>query len=1218
MDESRLLKPGFLILFLSVFCSLHSAHAAGPAPSDPWISLEKNLIQLHKQYAPDSALLNAPTFSAQVEAYLDAGLWSSAEALLSKAPALPAEDLRALWLSLYLKRGAYEKVYAAYQKYPLLFKAHSDRMVGAIQGALAKKEYAAALSLLKSRDHSARSNPEQLYFSALAYWGLKEHNRLDATLKEAVLWANAHPDSSWAERMHLLKVYYHLNQKEYDLAFTSMGNLFDNNTDLALLALTWGYFKLGASSNLFSILQAVDAASAQSPYHSQIYRILSRFLIQEGNLRGAVEMDQRERDALQSQMKILEEETALLRRGISTSSRSNPPGAQLAETLSRLQQEVGEKREMKPLFWYIDLQQRRQLLNQLKNRERMIDQEQRRLQLEMVQRCLSLKRHEAALLLEDNLDTQNRTGDSPIPLETTQDLYQKARAAFQAGQVDIALPLLKTILQESPHTPYADESAFRLGDAAFDRRDYATAIKYFQLLEDRKDSPLRSLALYKLAWAFYLSEKPAETISVLVKQETEPPENQDKKGVCVMVRTPQERREPYRLLALAVRKLGDPNQLIQHVQGIDPENGYAFYKKVAEHYQAENKADEMFRIIRSWINTYPNYQKTPLLHEKMVRLIKQTEDVSLDTVVSARTAFVNRYRPGSPWSMHNEATDENGIKPLLKKHLLFLMTHHYAESQKTRTEQANKAVLTWYLYYLDLFPDEKEIGKDRYLYAETLNKLNAIEKAAEAFRMSAYEDPPHSLSAEAGFHEILLLEKMHAVDSPETEAGYLRFASRFADDHRSKEIAMRLAEFAFQRGDYEKSRFYAKQASPEFQNHMASRELDLAAKRLVVQAFLKEKSYRDAITFIHQLMTKNRAPVIQKEFKPLLVLSYFQQGEALKHQGLDEEAAASFWKAYQFGDGDEISGFSLFEAAVLWDHPHSIDKSESAFHLYSIRYPKSALYHTALIRLAGIYERTERLLKGAQTYETVARLPKLSPEWAHNALEQAILLYEAEEVWEKVIPLAMERADVIPANGTTPREKEDRGRWMLTAAEAGFRLGKSVTALNILNQLANEHALEDQVYPHVAKAHFIIAEWTRDDFEDIELVAPLQENLQKKKSLFEQLLVNYDYAVAHPSPQIALNANYRIGTLFEHFSRSLLESERPEDLSFEEEALYEDLLLEQALPYFEKAEEAYRQNIQIAEETGLDNEWVVKSQMHLFMIQQQIDIFTRGGQEVLG
>ncbi len=143
---------------------------------------------------------------------------------------------------------------------------------------------------------------------------------------------------------------------------------------------------------------------------------------------------------------------------------------------------------------------------------------------------------------------------------------------------------------------------------------------------------------------------------------------------------------------------------------------------------------------------------------------------------------------------------------------------------------------------------------------------------------------------------------------------------------------------------------------------------------------------------------------------------------------------------------------------------------------------------------------------------------------------------------------------------------------------------------------------------YLAKAHLLLADIEIKRYEEIKLVTPLEQNLQKKKSLFDRLLHNYGQAADFPSPALVLAATYRMGEVFEEFSESLLKSERPRKLSTEEREAYDRLLKEQALPYLEKAQEAYRQNIDWAKKAGVENEWVEKSRERFERIHQQIEL----------
>jgi len=1195
------------LLFLS--CLLLSSFFPDVAwslqvPVDPWTSLESGILQLHKKYAPESPLLQGKVpASERVEALLGTGLWSTADQLLRGLKAPSAEALR---LQLLFRRGRYPQLYEAYQRHPALFKHQRNLLLGAIQGAVTQKDYHAALDLLHRPDLLNEAVPERFYLSALAYWGLQDQNRLNAVLQQSALWSTAHHDSPWASQLHLLKVYYHLNQKEYDLAFASMGEVFESDVDLALLALTWGYFKLGSKGNLFSILQAVDASDQEDArYHGQIFRILSRVLIEDGNLRGAVEMDQRERDELRRQMEVLEEETEEIRKGITQPARLKAPGSLLRKSLLRLQERVGEKREITALLWYIDLQERQISLAKLKAREKAIEKEQRRLQLEMVRRCITLHRSEAA-----------------PPGGDIVRLYQGARDAAQTGALSKLAIQLEVLLRLSPEGPFSGESAFRLGDLAFKRGRYREASAYYQRLLSQPNDSLYALALYKLAWAEYLQGNLDQAIDAVVEQEIgarRPRQSggPEKEGPCDMVRTPEEHREPFRLVALILKSLSHKKEsgaqhLVARLSQWAPDARYAFFSKVVDYYDSEKKHEQMPPLIQAWIEAYPLYAGTPLLHEKQVRVIRQTDRIPIEQVIRARIGFIDRYQPGSAWAGANPAEEARaGVTPLLKNHLKFLMTHYYSEGKKTDNPEVYAQALPWYRRYLDFFPEEEGRGRTRFLYAEILAGLKREDEAISAYRRSAYEDPDHKMSAEAAYQEMLLLEKKFPPTAPEMEAGYARFVSRFPEDPRSNEIVMRLAETAFQQGDFEKSRAYAQKIARQNKEGVPFRGIHVSAHRLIVQGYLKEDDFDGAIFYLNKLLKGAPDQADLQEFQSLLVLAHFQQGENLKIRGEKLAAAEAYWQAYQLGGGTEMGPIALFEAASLWDTASMRPRLEAALQAFIQRYPKSSLYHPVLLRLAALYQELGRLLKAAETYEKAGKLP-VGAKLVSQSIEAAISLYGETFHWEKVYELAMRRAKQLS------RDREQKGIWIVKAAEAKLQMGKVPAAKKLLNKLVRGKKEKKITPPAIAKAYFMLAELKRPDFDAIRLVAPIDKNLKKKKRLFDDLLHEYGHATDHPSPSIALHANYQIGKVFEGFSRALLESERPENLSEDEQVLYDELLIEQALPFFFKAEEAYQENIELGESTGLENEWIKKSELRLEMLEEKIESIAYDDEEGVG
>ncbi len=1162
---------------------------------DPWISLEKGVLQLYEQYDPKAPLLNTPSFGMKVASYLDAGLWSSAEYLLEKST---HEDADLLRLKLYHKQGRSDLIFDLTLTAPNLFIDQPDWLMAASQGALGRHRYGETLDLLNQLVPYEDFIPQRLYLTALTYWGLKDRTQFARVLDEAVAWSSGNADSPWSARITLLKIYYHLGKNEIDQAFMSLGEVFDNNADLALLALGWGYFKMNATSNLYSILEGFKLSQPESPYYNRAFRILSRFLIDQGDLQGAIALDQQERIVLNHRVESLENETALIRKGIIPSSTALPPGSLLRETLLSLQKKVGRKKEVTALLWYVDLQQRRQSLTRFKKMEHALQEEQRRLQMKIMRRCISL--------------AKTRSNN-----ESVEYLYHQALKAAQVGDQSGVAQFLRDLLELEPLGPYADESAFRLGDISFKEKNFPEAISYYKRLLNRPESPLNRLALYKLAWAYYLHGETKETISLLLERKFGPDEGRKKvNDQCEVIETPQEQREPFRLLALVLQAGEGPAQLLNFVKEKSPEEIFPLYSGLAGFYRSERNHKDLKRLVSSWITAYPLYVETPFLQQKVVISTIQDSQSSLGHIIKARADFVNRYRAGEAWDLSNLSSASDRIRPLLKSHLQFLMTYYYGKGKTQREIAMTRKAVTWHRIYLEAFPHDAEIGATRFLYAELLSELNSDHEAMKAYRTSAYQDPSHRLSSEAGFREIVLLERVVASFDPVLLERYTLFVQHFPDDYRVPELFMKKAEAAFHHGDYGKSRTFAEKAflkekipgcketvCPE-PVHPVLRGIDLDAYRLIAQGYLKESAYDEGIRFLNALFSRFSNQDTLQQLRPLLSLAYYQQGEAFKQQGDINQAAHAYWGAYENGPESRLGPLALFEAATLWEGTSELFRAEVALKTFYERYPKSSLYQPVLIRLGTIYQDSDRLEQAAVVFEKASRL-RTTKEESRLALGKAITAYEEMEVWEKVYQLAIQEAE-------RPSIHEKVGMALrLKAAEAKLQLGQKGAARKILNHLTRQRKGHDQTREEpsipLAKAYFLLAELKKRDFDSIQLIAPIDINLRKKKTLFDALLHEYGQAAEGPSFSLLLNANHRMGEIFEEFSRSLLESERPGNLSVGEQEVYEDLLWEQALPYLAKARETYLQTIAWGKERGLENEWTALSQSQLILINRKMD-----------
>jgi hypothetical protein len=127
-----------------------------------------------------------------------------------------------------------------------------------------------------------------------------------------------------------------------------------------------------------------------------------------------------------------------------------------------------------------------------------------------------------------------------------------------------------------------------------------------------------------------------------------------------------------------------------------------------------------------------------------------------------------------------------------------------------------------------------------------------------------------------------------------------------------------------------------------------------------------------------------------------------------------------------------------------------------------------------------------------------------------------------------------------------------------------------------------------------AFAAFDLIDPTLQDFNDARLGEPFQKTIKVKKEKMSRLLKLYADLADYEVGDVTAAATYRIAGIYYEFSRDLMDSERPRNLSAEELEQYELILEEQAYPFEEKAIEIHEKNIELLT-AGVFNEWIDRS-----------------------
>ncbi|MFQ5901944.1 MAG: hypothetical protein ACE5IH_10355, partial [Thermodesulfobacteriota bacterium] len=215
-------------------------------------------------------------------------------------------------------------------------------------------------------------------------------------------------------------------------------------------------------------------------------------------------------------------------------------------------------------------------------------------------------------------------------------------------------------------------------------------------------------------------------------------------------------------------------------------------------------------------------------------------------------------------------------------------------------------------------------------------------------------------------------------------------------------------------------------------------------------------------------------------------------------------------------------------------------------------------------------EKTDSL-KAAKFYEDASAISKDAEDISKLILASA-MLYERNGKSDKAHDLFKRYllSDAIPI------ENEAEARYRLGRIQ--FEAGSKAEGVEILTPLMEwKGKIDDQL---IAKASLLVLQERQERYLKIKLIPPFEETLQKKTMLLEALLKEYADVARYRILELQPEVFYQMGVILENFRDSIINSERPKDLTQEEIEEYNFLLEEKAYPYDEEAVKAYEKSVQ--------------------------------------
>jgi cellulose synthase operon protein C len=785
-------------------------------------------------------------------------------------------------------------------------------------------------------------------------------------------------------------------------------------------------------------------------------------------------------------------------------------------------------------------------------------------------------------------------------------LYQLARAYEMGGRNDEALVVLDELVEKFPDTLLIDEVQFRRGEMLFLRKSYNDAeMAYQEVVAYGDRSRFYEQSLYKLGWSqFKLAWHEDSLVSFfeLLDRKIGNIELQDGEN-----RLEQLSRAEQELVEDTFRVLSISFSYMEGAASVDafldqrghPDYAYIIYMNLGDLYLEKERFVDAAEAYEAFVVRDPFHPKSPLLQVEVIEAYKQGGFPSL--VLEGKKGFVERYGMDGEFWVRNPPELNTGVSAHLKSNLNDLAQYYHAEAQKDGKRSDYQEAARYYRKYLAYFPGEPDTANTNFLLAEILFESGQFEDATDEYERTAYAYPDHERSAEAAYAAILSYRAHEESLSGAAKTAWhqryldsgLKFAATYPQHPESGAVLTTIAEDLFAQNQFDLA--IAVGQTVVAKQPPVAPALLRTAWTVIAHSQFDLQNYAMAEDAYYQLRTFTPVDDVEagQDIKDRIASSIYKQGEQSRDAGDLEMAVTHFRRLGQVVPDSDIRVTAEYDAAAALINLADWDRASGVLEQFRTDYPDSEYADDVTQKLAVTYLESGRGVEAAREFERIAVAPSSTDDVRREALWKAADLYKTgnstgneQRVLEEII-----------AQYPNPLAESIEARYrVLEIARAQGDDAKITARLQDLVRVdatAGAQRSERSKYL-AATASLELAEPVLRRFNVVKLNQPLADSLKLKRSLMEDVIKVYTTAADYGVAEVTTAATFRLGEVYERFSKDLMDSERPGNLDEAALEQYELLLEEQMFPFEEKAIDLYKANADRAA-NGVYDEWVKKS-----------------------
>ena len=782
-------------------------------------------------------------------------------------------------------------------------------------------------------------------------------------------------------------------------------------------------------------------------------------------------------------------------------------------------------------------------------------------------------------------------------------LYQMSRAYEELGRVEEAMEVMNRLVRIYPRSRYIDEVQFRRAEYFFTRRHYLDAEEaYASIVTTGVSSSYFQLALYKLGWTFYKQELYDEALHRFIALlDYKVSAGYD---FAQTADQPERKRidDTFRIISLSFSNLGGADSVVEYFNRLGKrsyEDGV--YSNLGEFYFDKRRYSDAAATYNAFVSRNPFHKVSPQFAMRVIEIHLAGAFPSL--VIDAKKQFAVNYGLKAEYWQHFEPGVRPEVIAWLKTNLTDLAKHYHALYQSPRQIKEKNTnfeeALHWYREFLASFPMDPESPAINYMLADLFLENRSFDLAAAEYEKTAYLYPRHEKSSQAGYAAIYAyrehLAGASAAAKDELKREVVRSSMKFVDaypEHEKAAIVLgAAADDLYAIRDFEPAVVAARKLIDTFPG--AEAEVVRAAWLVVGHSTYELLRYSEAETAYMKVLAllpaqdKGRDALIDN-----LAAAIYKQGEQANALADYRAATQHFLRVGSVAPTSKIRVTAEYDAAAALMQLKDWKTAAAVLGGFRDLFPGHALQPEVTKKIAYIYREDGQLSLAADEYERIER------ESGDDGVRQEALMIAAElhqKAGNQARTLVVYRRYVDYFPQPLDLNLETRTKIAEILKEKDDQKG----CLNELRKIvaldaAAGRARTDRTRYFGGKAALVLTEPKFTSFAEVRLVKPFKVNLRKKRELMKTASQEFSKLLDYEVGEVTAGATFYLAEIYAHFSKALLESERPEGLRPLEMEQYELAIEEQAYPFQDKAIEMHQKNLELMT-VGIYNEWIDKS-----------------------